>query len=262
MRVDQVWGRNKVQLILAALLLVVPACGGIGKKKAIAENRANAHYRLSVRYFQTGEVRGALQEVTKAVDLAKKNTDYRSFMGLVHFSLGQYELAEEQLQRVLKQNPALTDTHVTLGMVYSEMERYAEAEDHYRAALADPGYLTPEKAYINWGLTQTKQGDDSGAEMLFREALQVSPRYPRGHYELARLLESRGADGEALAEYLQAWKTGLSQLPELNLKLGELYLQRGEQSQAQIYLEKVIGVAPDSPEAERSRQLLDGMNTE
>jgi type IV pilus assembly protein PilF len=261
MRVDRVWRRKAIPLLLALLLPALLACGG-GQKKAVAKSRATAHFQLSVRYFQQGGVRAALQEVTKAVDLEKKNTDYLAFMGLVQFSLGQYLLAEESLLKVLELNPAITDTHVTLAMVYSETERYDDARDHYRIALGDPAYLTPEKAYINWGLTELKQGDEINAESLFREALEVSPRYPRAHWELGRLLESQGHASKALAEYLEAWKTGMSEFPVLNLKLGELYLARGEQAEAQIYLEKVIGVSPDSPEAETSRRLLGGINTE
>jgi type IV pilus biogenesis/stability protein PilW len=250
-------GRGAVLLAIAALLL--GCTGGGPSKKSVNESRADALYRLGARYYQDGNLRAAYSELLKAVDLEPKNAAYRNLLGLVAFSLGEYESARDQFERVLKLDPALTDAHMNLGMVYSEMEDYPRAEQEYLRTLQNPAYLTPEKVFVNWGLTLKKQGDREGAEAKFRQAIDVSPRYPRAHYELAAILEEQGDVDEALREYLEAWKS-LSEVPELNLKIGELYLRLGDGAQARIYLEKVIAIAPGSTQAGRAREHLDRLD--
>lgn len=249
------WGR----LAVLGLFLVVASSGCGGKsglnKEEIRKSRANAFYRLGLRYYQNGDVRAAYNELVNAVDLEPKNAIYRNSLGLISFSLGQYESAEEQFKRALKLDPSLTDAHMKLGVVYSETGRFELAEQEYFQALQDPGFMTPEKVYVNWGVMLLKNGDPEGAETKFRQAIDVSPRYPRGHYELARVLEQTGDTDAALQEYLEAWE-GLSEVPDLNLKLGELYLGLGDSAQARVYFEKVIAVAPGTTEAGAARDYL------
>lgn len=237
------------------LLVLLAACTSGPKKKSVAESRARSHYQLALRLYQEDQVRPALQEMTRAVDLEPDNAVYRNTLGFVYFSLGEYERAREHYEKALRLDPAFTEVHLNLALVDSEEGNYTEAEAHYRRALADPSYPTPEKIYVNWGLTQQKRGDASGAEAMMRKALEMSPRYPRAHYELARLLETKGDPDTALQEYLKAWE-GMSEVPELNLRLGEIYTERNQPGQARPYLEKVITVAPQSPAAEKARHLL------
>jgi Tfp pilus assembly protein PilF len=200
-----------------------------------------------------------LKELERAVELDPRNAVYRNSFGLTYFSLGEYELSEAQFKRALKLDPSYTEVHANLGLVYSEMERYDLAVQEYATAVADPGYLTPERVYINWGLTLEKQNDMVGAQAKLREAVATNPRYPRGHYELARFLEDHGDEPGALEEYLRAW-SGMSEVPVLNLKIGEILLNRGDDGQARRYLEKVIAVAPDSAEAGQARVHLDRLS--
>jgi len=253
------WNGPRLLAAVAALSLVIGGCGNAAKKD-FDDSRANSYYQLGLRYFEEGQQRPALKEIERAVELDPKNAVYRNSYGLVYFSLGEYALSEAQFKRALRLDPSYTDIHANLGMVYSEMERYDLAVKEYAIAMADPGYLTPERVYINWGLTLEKQNDMVGAQAKLREAVATNRRYPRAHYELARFLEDHGDEPGALEEYLQAW-AGMSEVPVLNLKIGEIFLNRGDDGQARRYLEKVIAVAPDSPEASQARTHLERLSS-
>lgn len=247
-------------VLLALLLVAGAACSGKSgpKQETIAKSRAQALYRLGLRYYQDGNVRGAYGELSKAIDLEPKNPTYLSALGLVAFELDQHEQAEDLLQRAIKLDPALTEAYMQLGVVYSEMGEYDVAEQYYERALKDPAYMTPEKVYVNWGVTRLKLGDTVGAEVKFRQAIDVNPRYPRAHWELGRLMENEGDLEGALQEYQEAWK-GMPEVPDLNLKLGEIYFALGDATQARVYFEKVIAVAPGSTQAGEARDYLERM---
>lgn len=250
-------GRTLAGGLGICLLLTVSGCGS-GAKKELTDSRAATHFRIGARYLQEGQLRAAVQELGRATELRPRDAVYRNSLGLAYFSLGEYDLAEQELKKALQLDPAFTDVHNNLALVYSEQDRYELAEAHYRKALADPAYLTPEKVYLNRGKTLSKQGDREGAEAMYRKAVEVSPRYARGHYELGLLLEEEGDTEGALEAYLLAW-TGMSRVPELNLRLGELFLRKGNAVQARQYLGRVIDAAPDSLEAVRARAYLDRM---
>jgi type IV pilus biogenesis/stability protein PilW len=240
------------------LILLLVACGAEAtKKKDVSESRANAHYQFALRLYEQGQVRNALAQMLSAVELEPNNAVYRNSLGFVYFSLGEYDLARENYDKAIRLDPAFTEVRVNLALVESEQGRYAQAEADYRRALADPAYPTPEKVYVNWALTLRKRGDLAGAETMIRKSLEASPRYPRAHFELGRLLEEQGKGDAALEAYLKAWE-GMPELAELNLRLGEIYCKRGESDRARPYLEKVIAAAPTSVEAEKARMLLRG----
>ena len=259
---DGSFGRARRAAVLLAvglglsLLLMLPGCAKKGAKQSVDESRAQAFYRLGLRFLQDENLRAAYGELSKAVDLQPRNPIYRNALGLLSLSLGRHESAEEQFKRALKLDPTLTDAHMNLGMVYSETGRFELAAQEYGYTLQDPAYLTPEKAYLNWGLTLLKSGNSKEAEAKFRMAIDASPRYSRGHYELARVIEGAGDLEAALREYQEAWK-GLSEVPELNLKLGQLYMELGDGTQARVYFETVIAVAPGSTQAGEARDYLD-----
>jgi type IV pilus biogenesis/stability protein PilW len=243
------------------LLLLLVACGAeASKKKGVSESRAHAHYQFALRLYEQGQVRNALAQMLQAIELEPDNAVYRNSLGFVYFSLAEYDLARENYDKAIKLDPAFTEVHVNLALVDSEQGRYAEAEAEYRRALADPAYPTPEKVYVNWGLTLRKRGDLAGAEAMLRKALEASPRYARAHFEMGRLLEEQGKADGALKEYLTAWD-GMPELAELNLRIGEIYCTRGESDRARPYLEKVIAASPTSVEAEKARMLLRGSPT-
>ena len=240
------------------LVLLLLACGPEAtKKKSVSESRAHAHYQFALRLYHEGQVRNALAQMLSAVELEPDNAVYRNSLGFFYFSLGEYERARENYDKALRLDPAFTEVHINLALVESEQGHYPEAEAGYRRALADPAYPTPEKVYVNWGLTLRKRGDLAGAAAMIRKAIEANARYARAHFELGRLLEEQQQDDGALQEYLKAWE-GMPELAELNLRLGEIYCSRGQSDRSRPYLEKVIAAEPTGVEAEKARMLLRG----
>jgi tetratricopeptide (TPR) repeat protein len=94
-----------------------------------------------------------------------------------------------------------------------------------------------------------------------RRAVELNPRYARGYLELGDLLQEMRQEDEALEAYLQAY-AGLSEEPELNLKLGEIYVRRGQAAPARRFLQKVLDTAPpESAEAMKARAFLEDLKS-
>lgn len=250
-------GRWQMVVIATLLILLTPCFAG--KRKVNKERDAaiaGSRFRLGSRYLQDGELRRSLTEFLESVRLQPRSARYQHALGLAYFFVDQTDLAEEHLRKAIKLDPGFTEAHHGLALVLSALGEYDEAEEAYKATLADPTYLTPEKVYLNWGKTLERKGDAEGAEEKMRQAIKTNPRYIRGYRELGHLLMARGADVAALEAYLKAY-AGQPELAELNLRIGELYLRQGRSEKARPFLQKVLDTAPpESSEAVRAEAFL------
>ena len=250
--------------VAGLLLLLSAACTEVGptrqQKKEAAEAQAEGRFRMGAKYLNEGESRRALGELLKAVELKPRDAVYRNSLGLAYFSVGEELEAEGQFLHALKLDPHFTDVRNNLGMAYAAQEKFDLAIESFQKAIADPTYLTPEKVYLNWGNTLATMGEPGEAGEMYRKSLDVNPNYARGHYELGLFLEEQGDVPGAIEELLMAWP-GLQKMPDLNLKLGELYMEKGDAPEARRYLELIIEDAPESYQAGKARAYLERMKS-
>jgi tetratricopeptide (TPR) repeat protein len=95
--------------------------------------------------------------------------------------------------------------------------------------------------YLGYALW--KQAQWSGAQKEFQKAHELDPSNPYTVYFLARIAQSNGDGGTAIRDYQSVLKLG-SPLYDTNQRLGQLYFDHGELSQAREQIELALKQTP------------------
>lgn len=248
-------GRTCLAVLALACLALAAGCGGKKDIKLPQEQSPQVKERMAHSMMKAGRVGDALRLIGEAVEADPENPQMHDSQGRILVQAGRFAQAEPSFRKVLELDPYHTDAHNFLGVIYNELGRKAEAEEHYGLALADPAYPSREKVCLNLGLLYSSQGRDGEAIDSFRRAVEIDPKYYRGHYELASILDRTGKTEEAVAEYEVA-RPGFADMPEYHYRLGLAYYSLGDHERARDALNRVISLAPGSNHAVQANELL------
>ncbi|MGE5236296.1 MAG: tetratricopeptide repeat protein [Acidobacteriota bacterium] len=178
------------------------------------------HNLLGVAELQSGNAAKALASFNTALKLAPTYSDARNNRGAAYVQLGQYSMAEADFLTVLGDNlyANRAGVYFNLGSLYFGQGNYLAAEENLRKAAVDAG---PVEAYALLARVQQRLGKDELAESTLRQAMARAPERADLVLALADLLEGEKRGAEAR----------------------ELY-------------EKILILAPNSPEAAQARARL------
>ena len=113
--------------------------------------------------------------------------------------LGHYEIAIPLYLSVLHQNPRFWSSNYNLGYTYYRLGRFADAEDYLTRAIRIDDRDPDEFIYL--ARAQMEQGKLAQASQSAELALQRAPLSPGFHFVRAKILEARGLEKLAVAEY-------------------------------------------------------------
>lgn len=202
---------------------VAQSDGGYGNKPqhTISRDEASAriHTELAAQYYDRGQHGVALEEVSLAL---KSKSDYApayNVRGLVRMALHDDLQADEDFQHSLRLDNTDSDAHNNYGWFLCNRGKEPDSIKHFMAALKDPLYSTPWKAYLNAGLCSMKAGNAKEAEEFLQKALIVQPNMPEALLGLANLYFTK-ADYAGAKSYLLMFKrNNVSPLTAENLWL-------------------------------------------
>lgn len=252
---------SKAVGLLGAMALVLLAAGLVGCGGGTATKKPESlstqeQVGKAQSFFRAGRVGEALEILEEVREREPDNAQVHHVYGKLCFQAGRYREAEEAFLVALELDSYLTDARNFLGAVYAELGRGDEAEEQYRIALRDPAYPTPELVYLNLGLLYAGRGEDERAVEQLRRAVEISPKFYKGHYELASVLDRLGQMREAVSEYEVA-EPAYRQSGEYHYRLGMAYFKTGDSWNARESLQRAIAVAPGSTSAARAAELLE-----
>jgi type IV pilus assembly protein PilF len=159
--------------------------------------RARIHTQLASSYYEIGNLGVALEEVKEALRADANYGPAYGIAGLVYAQLKEDRLAEQNFQRALSINPGDSDTLNNYGLFLCDRGRTDQGIKHYLAAVRNPFYATPERAYVNAGVCARRSGNVAGAEEYFQTALKLRPTQQQALYQLADMAHARGDLGTA-----------------------------------------------------------------
>jgi len=249
---------SRALVALVALTLVASGLGGelqAKKKPKKAEVSLPDQLQLAQSLMDAGRVGDSLAVINELLRQHPESAPIHALKGKLTFQAGKYAEAEEEFVRALELDPYMTDAHNYLGVTLAEQGRYAEAEEEYRLALEDAAYPTPELVYLNLGILYATQKRDTEAIATLRRAVEINPRFYKGHFELAAVLDRQGQVQEAAREYEVA-APAYASVGDFHYRLGFAYFRLGHVDKARDSLNRAIAVAPGSPSAAKSDELL------
>jgi Tfp pilus assembly protein PilF len=246
-----------VRPILGAAVLAVlfSACGAPRAKPKDPASETATNIRLAESYFAAGKVNDALGILEKAAASQPDNAALRNYYGQLCFLAGRNPEAEAAFAKALELDPHLTDARNNLGAVYDATGRKDLAEQQFLKVVADGAYGSPEKARLNLGMLYQSQGRQDEAIAQLRLAVEVNPKFWRGHYELASVLDKAGRLDEASREYEVA-APDYKGNGEYHYRIGLAYMKLNQPAKAKEHFMRCEELSPGSESASKSYDLM------
>jgi tetratricopeptide (TPR) repeat protein len=182
-------------------------------ERAISMNLENsdAYYYKGIVKMETGDTLAALNNLKIACNLDTLN--YKAFMqvgGLL--SVLNDTTAESYFVGALKAKPGDESALFLLALFYQENLKFDKAIEAYR--VINEFYPENQRAFFNLGyiyLVEINQPED--AEIAFKQAIEIYPKYLEAIYNLGRTYEELGQYDLARKQY----KHSLELLPNYPL---------------------------------------------
>ena len=242
-------------LLFVTVTAGLSACAAPKAKPKDPASETATNIRMAESYFAAGKINEALGILEKAAASQPSNAPLRSYYGQLCFLAGRNAEAEASFLKALELDPRLTDARNNLGAVYDATGRKDLAEQEFLKVLADPIYPSPEKAHLNLGLLYASQGRQPEAIKQMRKAVEINPKFFRGHYELASLLDKAGQLDEAAREYEVA-APDYKGNGEYHYRIGLAYMKLNEQGKAKEHFLRCQDLSPGSESASKAYDLL------
>jgi type IV pilus assembly protein PilF len=161
-------------------------------QETTVQARARIRTELSAGYYTRGQFDVALEELNGALKDDPGYAPAYGMLGLVYSELRDDAQAERHFQRAIELNPQDPEVRNNYGWFLCQRGREPQSLGQFELAIRNPFYRTPDLAMVNAGRCAAKIGDRKGAEAYFQQALTVSPANPAAHYFLTDLAYKAG----------------------------------------------------------------------
>jgi len=243
--------------ILSVVFLAasLSACGAAKAKPKDPASEAATNIRLAESYFAAGKMNEALGILEQAAASQPANAALRNYYGQLCFLAGRNAEAEQAFTLALEIDSHLTDARNNLGAVYDATGRKDQAERQFLQVLADPSYASPEKAHLNLGILYRSEGRQDEAIFQLRQAVEINPKFWRGHFELASALDKAGLLDEAAREYEVAAPEYKAN-GEYQYRIGLVYMKLDQPGKAREHFARCQELSPGSESASKAYDLM------
>lgn len=246
------------RLMLASLILLLAGCVTVGgeapskikqsSKSDQAQDAARIHTDLGQQYMTNGDLQGALEKLTKALQFDSNYIPAHTVIAVLYERINDLPNAELHYRKAVALDPSKGAANNNLGAFLCKTGRATEAVTYFQKAVTDPFYQTPATAWSNAGTCLMHNNDYAGAEVDFRKAIEVDPQNSDALYQVANLLYLRGDAFRARA-FIQRYEA-LGQTSPAALKLGhDIESRLGNRETALNYSRRLQSQFPDSEQA-------------
>lgn len=227
-----------LEFMLAERGLLEPATFSL----SIDVDGAPAAVRAGVAALQRGVGAAAIGHLVLAVEAAQTGdpalpADLLGGLGVARFLVGDVSGALDDLSRAVELEPTSAAHHINLACALEAAGRRAEALDEARRAVSLAGDL-PEARFA-LGCLLAQSGDWCPARQHLEESLRLGPSQAAAQNNLGAVLAATGQTARALEYYLQAaGATPPSRTGQVNA--GLLYLDLKQYRSAARYLQSAV----------------------
>ncbi|MBA2627831.1 MAG: tetratricopeptide repeat protein [Gemmatimonadales bacterium] len=152
-----------------------------------------------------GDHAGAVQALTRALELAPGAVEAQSLLGWAQMLLENYDEALATFSRVLMQDPSNALARINVGYICLKKRIFGEAIEHLAKAIRlDNDRKATLYAHYYLGLVYVEREMFDDAQMFFRKTLRLGPNLIEAYYQLGRAQWLAGERDEATA----TWATG------------------------------------------------------
>lgn len=205
-------GKCRLLTVIAVLLLF--ACSNQSKVELLESG---------IGHLKAGNTRGAVVYLKKALELDPNFYEARYYLGDAYLQTGQYQQAEHEFEKVLRQNAAHSDLQLKFAEVYRQTDRLDKA---INALDLFHQQNQPSSASLDLlGVVNSLQKQFQVADSLFKQAAELDPEKPLPVFHLAQSYLSQSLNSKASSVLEQMLDDFPSFSPAYGL-LAELHLSQ------------------------------------
>ena len=211
---------------------------------------------------QANRMAEARASYEKALDVDARCTMAEFALGRLHLAEGHLAEARTHLERAARQQPYAGAIQAFLSRLYhllGEEELADKATERARTLLAEVALQDPildemsDEAVSTTGIERRAkvaeaEGNDSKAERLHRQLVELHPQDAKLRYNLANLLGRLGKVTDAESEYRRTLKLDAS-FVEAHVNLGNLLTKQERLEEAISHYQKALASEPDRASA-------------
>lgn len=217
---------------------------------------AKVHTELAAAYYQRNQYAVALEELATALKFEPNYAPAYNVRGLVHMQLLEDKEADADFLHSLRLDGSNSETHNNYGWFLCQRGREHESVKHFMAAVKNPLYTTPERAYLNAGVCSEKAGELQDAQRYLQKALILQPNMPEALVGLADVSFAKGDYAGAKSYFIRFEKWNGSPLTAANLWLAvRIERKLGNDNAEASYALQLRKNFPDSRETQLMLQL-------
>jgi len=239
-----------LSLLLAALSLTAGCATTAGPSEESRKKAAQINANLGANYLRQGSLDLANEKLQKALRQDDENVDAHATYALLQMELGKPAEARRHFREALSLSPDDPELHNNYGTFLCNQEDYEVGIEQFLRAAENRLYNTPEYAYANAGVCAVDAGRPQEARQYLRQALEMEPRLPSALRELAQLEFRSGRTAEARS-YLERYHARVKPNADTLLLATRVERRLGNHDRANEYGRKLLRNFPDSEEAQR-----------
>ena len=164
-----------------------------------------------------GDHAGAIQALTKALQLSPGETQAESLLGWAQMLHEDYDDALGTFQKVLMKEPANSLARINVGYICLKKEIFGEAIEHLSKAIRlDNDKKATLYAHFYLGLVYLRREMYEDAETFFEKTLKLGPNLIEAYYELGRAFWFNGQQDEA-KQVIQEYRLAKEDVVEVSV---------------------------------------------
>lgn len=243
--------------LAAALCAALAACAGKPHvdntppprpvMKADLPEAAKYNVELGIAYMQRGELALAQEKLERAVKESPRDPEVHSALALLQERLGDRAQADHEFHEAMRLAPQDPDIANNYAVYLCRTDRVDAGVKQLLATARNPLYRTPEAAYTNAAVCLRGQHRDAEARRALQSAIALRPGFGEAVFQLAELEMQHGelADARARIDHYIATYTATPDLLLLGVQVSKSLHDRIGQ---QRYEQRLRVDFPDSPE--------------
>ncbi|HUU39168.1 MAG TPA: tetratricopeptide repeat protein [Candidatus Desulfaltia sp.] len=180
-------------------------------------------------------------------------------------SQGNYDEALQMFEDFAAKHPEIYQVHLNIGTCYLKKEELEKAESEFKLVLDKVveahGDLKKDadaslRASTGLGEVFLRRGDFEAAQKYLAQAVDISPQDEAAAYNVGELLFSNQKIDEAI-RYLELATQIKKDWPKPYMKLGYVYLNKGDFAKALENFNTFLTLDPGNPEAAQVKSIIE-----
>jgi type IV pilus assembly protein PilF len=231
-------------VVMMTALLAVPLTLD-AQESTREEQAAAANLALGVAYLKQGNLPVAQEKLQKAVKQNPRDPSIHSTLALLHERLGDLRAADGSYRTALRLAPRNPDIVNNYAVYLCKSGRHKDGVKRFQQVANNRLYRTPEVAYTNAGVCLRNAQRYEEAERSLRRATALRPGHAEAAFQLSDLLFDRGRTEDARRQ-IESFLASHNPTADLLLLAVRIGRASGDRLAAERYARKLRMEFPDS----------------